>query len=495
MSEALHQLIKSLSQTEKAYIKKFAHKLNSVKRDHYYKLFDTIDKQELYNERLVLKKVPQINSSKQLATAKNYLHNLILDCLCNYHRKNSVRAQVHQQLEQIEILCRKQLYKQALKIITKAKKTASKYELFPYLMQLQDWEEEILRVYAGRKTLRNYNILGFEQEFKTIEQWKNYRQYRQITNKFFAFEMKQSLHRNTEEQEELKQHIPLLKSPKQVLSNLAQSMRYYALSYAASLEQDGTGYEAEKAHLELLTKETDYRQLYPMRYICVLSNLSGDEAVQNHKTEAIHYLEMLEAVVPNSFEEAQFKNMVAVMCWLFLYAVTKTSAQHLDKIEALAQRFQKIPQLKHTLDYDQFMYLMAFNYFVAKDYPKVLHWYETYNQMVSKEPSLEYSIGIRLLSIISNYELGQDFFVNYQGDSTYRYIRKQGEFYKIESALVLFLKRMVNLPERSAKMVHFQQFKQEMEDVDSHQTTNYGLFNPMDWVNDKITEYSTSSLS
>ncbi len=56
MSETLHELIQSLDTTEKSYFKKFAHKSNRAKSEDYYKLFDSIDKQDCYNEKQVLKK-------------------------------------------------------------------------------------------------------------------------------------------------------------------------------------------------------------------------------------------------------------------------------------------------------------------------------------------------------------------------------------------------------------------------------------------------------
>ena len=81
MSEALHQLIKSLSKNEKAYIKKFAHKKESSKSELYYKLFGIIDRQDDYNEKKALKKVQSFLNNKQFSSAKNYLNSLILDSL------------------------------------------------------------------------------------------------------------------------------------------------------------------------------------------------------------------------------------------------------------------------------------------------------------------------------------------------------------------------------------------------------------------------------
>ena len=143
MPEALYHLIQSLDKTEKSYFKRYAYKSIRSKSETYYKLFDILDKQKAYNKKLIFKKIKVIKTAKQLTDAKYYLYNLILNSLCNCHEKKMIRAQLHRQLEQVEILYHKSLHNQAKKIILRAKKTAQEYELLPYLMQLHYWDAKI----------------------------------------------------------------------------------------------------------------------------------------------------------------------------------------------------------------------------------------------------------------------------------------------------------------------------------------------------------------
>ena len=107
-NDNLFKLIKSLSKTEKRHFKLFA----SLKSGdtNYIKLFDVINKQEVYNEQQIKDLFGNETFVKQLHVTKNLLAKLILKSLRNYYSNISVEAELNIILRNIEILFKKELY-------------------------------------------------------------------------------------------------------------------------------------------------------------------------------------------------------------------------------------------------------------------------------------------------------------------------------------------------------------------------------------------------
>ena len=141
-SDDLFQLIKSLTKSEKGYFKK----INSIhirgEKNNYMRLFEAIDRQEAFDEHKIILQFKGDAFTNQLSVAKNYLYNLILKSLEQYY--SSINSELRSLLNQIEILFNKKLFKQAEKILERAKKTAQKYENIHYTLQLFVWENRLL---------------------------------------------------------------------------------------------------------------------------------------------------------------------------------------------------------------------------------------------------------------------------------------------------------------------------------------------------------------
>ena len=56
----LHELIKNLSQTEKRYFKLLAKQQTPSKKNDYIRLFEEIDKQEVFNEKPLKKNLKEL---------------------------------------------------------------------------------------------------------------------------------------------------------------------------------------------------------------------------------------------------------------------------------------------------------------------------------------------------------------------------------------------------------------------------------------------------
>ena len=106
-SSLLFDLIQSLTVSEKRYVKVFTARYKGDK--NYLRLFDAINKQEVYDEAALLKKFRKEKFTRQINYTKNSLYNLILKSLQAYHDK-SIETQLSDYSQQVEILYHKGLY-------------------------------------------------------------------------------------------------------------------------------------------------------------------------------------------------------------------------------------------------------------------------------------------------------------------------------------------------------------------------------------------------
>ena len=140
-NELLHELIHSLTKSEKRYFSVFT---STHKEGNNYKaLFDAIQSQKEYSEKELLEKFKKEDFVRQFSVAKNYLINLILRSLSGYHQKSKKTIELNNSLSEIEILYWKGLYKLALKKVNQAKKIAQKYDMSSYILLINYWERKI----------------------------------------------------------------------------------------------------------------------------------------------------------------------------------------------------------------------------------------------------------------------------------------------------------------------------------------------------------------
>jgi hypothetical protein len=83
-STELHDLIKSLTKSEKRFFK--LHSALQSGDKNYLRIFDAIDKQKVYDEEALKKQFAKETFIKHLPSEKNHLYKLILKALRAYPR-------------------------------------------------------------------------------------------------------------------------------------------------------------------------------------------------------------------------------------------------------------------------------------------------------------------------------------------------------------------------------------------------------------------------
>ncbi|MFM7022718.1 MAG: hypothetical protein ACKOXB_07040 [Flavobacteriales bacterium] len=181
MSESedkLHRLIHSLDKSEKGFVKKFA--ALHVKEDaNGVRLFDIYNNVKPYNKLKIEKLVQKEKFANHLPKAKNYLFELILKALRNYYAEKKESYSLKTQIQNADILKDKGLYKEALSIIKRTKKTGRENEIYFPLIEA---------LYIERRIWPSYHVNPLENEilFKLSREEERHLKYMDEAIAFFT---------------------------------------------------------------------------------------------------------------------------------------------------------------------------------------------------------------------------------------------------------------------------------------------------------------------
>src|SRR5882672_4623063 len=131
--DTLFQLIHSLQKAEKRHFKLYIKRNSANTELKILKLFDAIDKQDEYDEALLLKKLPGIHKP-QLSNLKAHLYKQILAALRLLKSSDSIDLQLNEYFDYAHLLYKKGLFHQSLVIIEKAKQLAHTNQKFNFLI-------------------------------------------------------------------------------------------------------------------------------------------------------------------------------------------------------------------------------------------------------------------------------------------------------------------------------------------------------------------------
>jgi hypothetical protein len=153
-----YKLVKSLSPSEKGYVKKYFNN-QSRRQSSFIELIDYLDTVENINE---LKSNETDVLVKHTIISEDCFYAL-LNAIEKYHSSSS--KEIRKNLNIIEILTEKNLPNQLDKVIAKSKTLADKEKKYNLYAEICDWEIAIL----GQKPPTEKTLKAFEQIFDSLE--------------------------------------------------------------------------------------------------------------------------------------------------------------------------------------------------------------------------------------------------------------------------------------------------------------------------------------
>ncbi len=489
VTDDLFQLIKSLEQAEKRYFKIFTTMhVKGGDSNNYSKLFDAIDKQDVYDEDEIRKQFKGEKFVNQLHVAKNYLYNNIMKSLRLFHSEKSKLNELMDILRDVQILYDKSLYKQCRKLLDKAKKIAETYEKHAQILAVLDWEKTLARTSAYADTGEEELLAYYNDYKKTIEEISNINEYWRLATEVFLLRKKKGEIRNKEDLKRFNQIIkhPLMKSESSALTFLSKTfyLNTKGLYYLTNKDFENLYTYCNKlvAHLESnknLFKEDNY--------VSALYNLLLVEIELKRFDEALKTIGKLRSIESDSVTMQARIFVTSYDTELNLYLRTGEFDKGLklvDSIEkGLAAYKDKINKESEVL----FDYNIAYLYFGKKDPDNSLKWV---NKIINnKELTVRDDIQCfaRILNIIIHFELGNYDLIEYIIKSTRRYLSSKNTLNRFELTVLSHIRKLINTKTDKEKSVIYDDWKHELKSIsgDFLEIKALEYFDFISWIESK----------
>jgi hypothetical protein len=446
-SENIFELIKSLSPSEKGYIKKLSSFHVRGSQNQYIKLFDAVDKQSVYDEKELVKKFKGESFTNNFSVAKNYLYNYILKGLESYNK--NPRGEIRSFLNQVEILENKNLSSHCEKLLEKARKIAMKFELFEMLEEIIDWEITL----HSRKTPNEKNnklmVAFYDELFELYKKKDITLRYKKVSSLVYSKMHNKGQIRSLEETKEYQDIID--QGPGGTEHNLSnfKARLYFLLAnsnYYLHISEFERSYQYTTRILKLWEDNSHMIETNLYNFFACLINKGACELHFRKYAELNKTLDKIDEYFAHFQPE---NNYLRLSLFNFKFYVSLFTGQQEKGLE-IAGEIEKYLNGPRAQEEDKkakqlFHFGMSCLYIGIGDYKSAnKHVNIVLNDFESDLRSDLFCFS-HILSIIIHYELGNKELLEYRVKSTYRLLLKRNKLYKVESLILDFIKDTISV--------------------------------------------------
>jgi len=439
---SLFYLIRSLTATEKGYIKKQAGVHVIGDQNKYIKIFDAIDKQKEYDEEALIRMFDGEPILNNFAVAKNYLFKFILKCLEQYH--NTVKSELRSTLNHIEILYNKNLPSIAKKMLIKAKSTAKEYELYEFMEEIIDWEIVLL---VEEATPQNYLTLVnkyFAELNDSIDKKKTIISYKQLYQRLRAKALYSGLARNDEDLIAYQKIFEQSKANDKNLLNTFNAKFYRNLmqsNFLFTLNEQLQANGFLKENVNLFHENMHMVDVKPFAYIGILRNKAVNELSLMRYNELFDTIRRMDAFVEKYGPNNRYYEILTENLKLFVYIPMGEFEKALTVAHNLENIYKQIPPTKLLLKEKLLHhYAYAYIYIGLNDYKNA----NTHINELLNAPENDFRSDVfcfaHILSLIIHFELKNIQLLDYRIRSTYKLLLRRNRLYAFEKHLFAFLR-------------------------------------------------------
>jgi hypothetical protein len=480
----------------------YASRLGNTENRKFIILFDAIERQKVYDEQKILDKEKRLNP-KQLSNLKLHLYNQLLKSvkLCNSNGLENIK--ITELLDYARILYNKCLYRECVKMIDKAKSMAMANDRSVLLLEILELEKLAIpkTLEAGNERRVNHLIVNTTQVVESIRNINIFSNLSLILNSYY---LQTGFIRNKKDLENVsrffKASLPVYAEKK---LSFHEKMYLYSsfVGYYFFIQDFEKGYEYSMKWVDLFEQQTEMKKHKLELYIRALNSLLvaqnklylyKDFSETQKKLIAIKRNKNL--ILTENINLNLFKSIyIHEINRHFMLGEFRSGTRIVAALEHELNKF--IPKLdKHSILL--FYYKIGCLYFGNGNYKIALKWF--YKIINEREIELREDLHsfTRILSLISNYELGNDDVVESSIKATYRFFRKKGDLSIYQKCILNFLKRiLVDGEDRNLKK-GFIVLKEQMRLLEKNRFEKRAFiyFDIISWLESKIEKRSVQEI-
>lgn len=501
-SDDLFRLIKSLTKSEKGYFKKFAARNSPSGKSNYITLFNAVDSMEKYDEDELKKKLKSLPFSSQIPVYKVYLFNLILKALQLYGSYENTDTKISEMVAGASMLAKKQMPKEALKILKKAKEIAYKFDNEKALLDILFLERNIIMVAPDKHILERRKAL-YEEHKSFIDRLSNRFYYTWLSDRMVMYVEHKGDIREINRGEEMDKIIadPYMQSSDLAMGFSAKVFYYHThLFYNIAKQNLGKMHEITKQEILLQEQYRHFIDENPKNYISSLMNylLSSHLCKKNDDVkDALARLAAAKRVykgklTPNVETELFIK---AKNIELIIYCDRGDMQRGMRLVSSVEEDLKKYKRFLSTSWSAPLFYNASYTCFLDGDFDGALRFI---NKLLNEEEEIRSDLNnfAKVYNLIVHYELGHYDHLEYITENTRRYLKQHKALFKAEELLINAVKKLLNTADEKETVNIFEELLAGLNkisgEIKSRQTLEF--FDAISWAESKLSGEKLSAI-
>ncbi|MCE3226811.1 MAG: hypothetical protein K0S32_1362 [Bacteroidetes bacterium] len=499
LQDSLHELVHSLTKTEKSFFRKFSAIQSAGDEHSYLRLFEILEKMSDYDDGKVEDKLKADFPSVHYAFAKNYLKRTILRSLRAQKEEDSPNIIFSEFLSNAELLYKKNLITLSEKELQKAEKIMEQYELHHRFSELAYWKRQFLYKKGYSAEVKDEFEKVNETEKQHFEKTSNHASYYFLS--YLILEINISKGNIRDEKTKLK------------LENILNHPLFFDESMALSTPSKCFYYNTWCLYYDYISNTEElYRHL--RKNIAVIENNQPFYDQNEWWYAAAVYNYIVTGISLKRFDDYEVmleklksisrlnRNIAPLLKNNIFVLILNAELRHLlgtgsyDKLKNFHEEhaqfllLQDIKRNPHVLLENYLM--MAYAFLMTRDLRSALKWNNILiNAKVSDMREDVFSMA-RILNLVIHFELGNDIFLTYSIKSTHRYLEKLNTLKKFESLLLQFMKLLMDLEKKGNHSEKLKTLQDSITDLkgDPIEKQVFAIIDISHWLNFRIEQNS-----
>lgn len=500
-SHQLHTLIHSLSKSEKRYFR--LSNAISGRETIYLKIFDLILSQENYNAAPIKVLVATTGHKSSLARLQNYLYDLILKTLANFHQEHHPRYQIMQWIQQYMILRDRGLGKQGKQLLEKALAVAqaNNYQglLAEIIDLMEDWVTEEDDYHVAQEYAKQLVLLHSQntQELKELSQLK------QRIYQLRLFFLEHRFIRNQAQQAQLQEWLlessqALVEENNPLKRRLLLTILIYIFYAFQNFEEL---FKTELQRLTLVQEQAWAAHISPFltyafhRNLLWLTLQTQQYAQYDQTLNNIPSIYKLPSVKYSNYYKTKLE-------------IAATVSQLIKAVETFHFReaYLQLPQIKQLyktsssfFDMDVLMRTAILSMYVSfsvQKYEESLYWLNFIDQDIAAASKLPYQNIGKIVGLLIHDALGNKRLIQNMLVSTRIRLYKKQQFFDVATLFVKLFQKLSKTTDLGAEQALLKTYKIKLKAISDlpERKGFFVLFNFLDWFDSKLQGISIADL-
>lgn len=469
-NNSLFILIESLTAAEKTYLRRNVFPGGKV-RTAYCLLFEVIESQASrkgkYDESAVKKNLALKNFTKNFAATKNYLYDLILMNLYEFHSRGEAEYKSRQYLKKADVLIKKGLFASAKKFLKKAQVEIIENDFYAELIRKAGLEKKISNVSPPDE------VKVLEEKIKSdiifaAEKIKNAAMFNYLFKKLHSYLLENPMVRNDSHKSFMSTFFrePLLQSEDNALT-FESKLNYFRIymNYSHAVNKPDKEFEYGSRLIEYIFANSSKIRIHSLNIyriylrflICTLRAKKYDEFFFHlQRLRNIHAkfnltlsVEMKTVLIESYGLEMNFYN----------------NNGEFDRAVMVFEKFQTeflaLEENIHMLTRISFYYNISVAYFGEEMHEKSLFWInKVLNNTTSSQSGERYFYSL-ILALIVNFELKNLELTESYLRKIYRILYKKNKLFEFEKQLMKFMRKLPDIDINSDLIKEFRNIYEE----------------------------------